>query len=90
MSTSSLLLRSVLKPRALMPQPCAFFWATCRFEAGARRASARNVVAPERRMSSRVMTWIAEAVSASFSRTLGNRRDFEVHELFDASGISVS
>jgi hypothetical protein len=43
-----------LKPRALMAQPLALARATCRL--GARRKASGRLVAPERRMSSPVMT----------------------------------
>src|SRR2546426_12339677 len=40
-------------------------WATSRFDA--RRNASGRLVAPERRISSCVMTWMAEAVSDNFS-----------------------
>ena len=60
-STSSLFARPLLKPRALMAHWLASSWSTSRLVAS-RRASGRRV-APERRISSRVMTWMADAVS---------------------------
>jgi hypothetical protein len=65
MRTSSLLPTALLKPRALMAYCAGSMRATFRL-AASRRASG-NVVAPERRMSSWVITWIAEGASASFS-----------------------
>src|SRR5258708_24499495 len=43
-------------------------WATCRFDA--RRNASGRLEAPERRMSSPVMTWMAEGVSNHFSGCL--------------------
>src|SRR5256712_10964290 len=60
MSTSSLLAAVPLNPRALMAHWRESIWATCRF--AARRSASARLAAPERRMSSCVITWIAEAV----------------------------
>ncbi len=47
-----------------MAQSCEVFCATCRLSA--RRSASGMLVAPDRRISSCVMTWIAEAVPSSF------------------------
>src|SRR2546429_2803729 len=60
MSTSSLLAAVPLNPRALMAHWRESICATCRF--AARRSASARLEAPERRMSSWVITWIAEAV----------------------------
>src|SRR2546422_3302049 len=60
MSTSSLLAAVPLNPRALMAHWRESICATCRF--AARRSASARLAAPERRMSSCVITWIAEAV----------------------------
>src|SRR6266540_4338570 len=65
MSTSSLLAVVLLNPRALMAHWRESTCATCRLPA--RRSASGRLDAPERRMSSRVITWIAEAVCASRS-----------------------
>src|SRR2546429_3630425 len=65
MSTSSLLAAVPLKPRALMAHWRESICATCRF--AARRSASARLAAPERRMSSCVITWIAEAVCDSRS-----------------------
>ena len=62
-STSILLAVVLVNPRALMAHWLVSTWATCRFDAS-RNASGR-LVAPERRISSCVMTWMAEAASDS-------------------------
>ncbi len=77
--TSSLFASAVLKPRALIAQSCEFFCATCRLSAN--RSASGMLVAPERRMSSCVMTWIADAVPSSFS----GWRDTEVTSTFISS-----
>ncbi len=66
--TSSLLARSVLKPRELIAQPEEPRCATCRLSA--RRKASGRVVAPERRISSCVITWMADAAPSSFSGCL--------------------
>src|SRR5207253_8712734 len=63
--TSSLLAVVLLNPRALMAHCRESTCATCRLVAR-RRASGR-LVTPERRMSSWVMTWMAEATCVSLS-----------------------
>src|SRR5207237_14591 len=60
MSTSGLLAAGPLNPRALMAHWRESICATCRF--AARRSASARLEAPERRMSSWVITWIAEAV----------------------------
>src|SRR5438093_913723 len=64
-STRSLLAVVPLKPRALMAHWRESICATCRF--AARRSASARLAAPERRMSSCVITWIAEAVCDSRS-----------------------
>src|SRR5256885_11513402 len=59
MSTNSLLAVVPLKPRALMAHWRESICATCRF--AARRSASARLAAPERRMSSCVITWIADA-----------------------------
>ena len=54
MSTNSLEAAGPLKPRAVMAKVLAVICANCRL--GARRSMSGMLVAPERRMSSRVMT----------------------------------
>src|SRR5579862_6736572 len=51
-----------------MAQSCEFFWATSRLSA--RRSASGILDAPERVMSSLVMTWIAEGESESNSGSL--------------------
>src|SRR6266545_301751 len=65
MSTRSLLAVVLLNPRALMAHWRESTCATCRLPA--RRSASGRLDAPERRMSSRVITWIAEAVCANRS-----------------------
>src|SRR5256884_713471 len=60
MSTSSLLAVVLLNPRALMAHWRESICATCRLLA--RRSASARLAAPERRMSSCVITWIADAV----------------------------
>jgi hypothetical protein len=76
--TSSLFASSVLNPRALIAQSCEFLRATSRLLAS--RSASGMLVAPERRMSSPVMTCIADAARASFS----GRRDTDI------TSISIS
>ena len=80
--TSSLLASAVLKPRALIPQSWAFFWATSRLSA--RRSASGILVAPERRMSSRVMTWMAAARLLERFRMTRHGGHLDVHELLHA------
>src|SRR3989454_9564468 len=68
MSTSSLLAVVLLNPRALIAHWRESTCATSRFEA--KRNASGRLVAPERRMSSWVITWIAEAACDSFSGRL--------------------
>jgi hypothetical protein len=70
--TSSLLASVLLKPRAVMAYWLASARATWRL--GARRSTSGRLVAPERRMSSLVMTKADAATSESRSA----RRDTEV------------
>src|SRR6266508_2320215 len=75
MSTSSLLAVVPLNPRALIAHWRESTCATCRLVA--RRNASGRLDAPERRMSSRVITWIAEAVcdnrSARFETEVTSR-----------------
>jgi hypothetical protein len=57
------LARLALKPRALMAQSCALICANCRLSAS--RSASGMLVAPERRMSCAVMTWIEAAACRS-------------------------
>lgn len=56
--------------------------ATCRLVAS--RDASRTLVAPEFRISSWVITWIADGTSVNFFRTPGNGCYFQVHQLFHA------
>src|SRR6267378_3023333 len=60
MRTRSLLAVVLLKPRALMAHWRESTCATCKLEAS--RSTSGRLDAPDRRMSSCVITWIAEAV----------------------------
>src|SRR6266545_3537057 len=75
MRTRSLLAVVLLNPRALMAHWRESTCATCRLPA--RRNASGRLDAPERRMSSRVITWIAEAVcdnrSARFETEVTSR-----------------
>src|SRR5687768_13173073 len=66
--TSSLLAVVELNPRALIAQVWESTLATCKLEA--RRSASGMLVAPERRMSSCVIIWMADAASESFSDLL--------------------
>src|SRR2546422_4948629 len=68
MSTSSLLAVVLLNPRALIAHWRESTCATSRFEA--KRNASGSLVAPERRMSSWVITWVAEDACDSFSGRL--------------------
>src|SRR6266446_1187839 len=81
--TRSLLASPLLKPRALMAHCRESSWATCRL--GAKRRASGILVAPERRMSSPVITWIAEAVVHSGS----GRRETEVTSRFINSSMLI-
>ena len=65
MSTSSLLPTALLNPRALMAYCTASTRATCRL--GARRRASGRVLAPDRRISSELMTKIEAGALPSFS-----------------------
>src|ERR1043166_4091897 len=70
--TNILLAVVLLKPRPLIAHELESTWATCRLDAS--RKASPIVVAPDFRRSALVITWIADAVSESFS----GRRDTEV------------
>src|SRR5947209_8195416 len=81
MRTSSLLAMVVLKPRALMAYEVALTRGTSRL--GASRSASGRRVAPERRMSSRVITKIAAGASESRSAC----RDTEVIWMLPSSSM---
>ena len=81
-STSSFSEFTLLNPRALTAQVLEVCWPT--WMPGTRRSASGMVLAPERRMSPRVITATAAAASRSGFLGARHRRDFDVHELFEA------
>ena len=71
----------MLKPRALIAQVLPSDWATCRLAAS--RSASGRLVAPERRMSSPVITVIAAAACESGSL----RRETEVTSISISSSM---